>query len=467
MKYYKGIFNKTTYLYNAQGIKRGKIIMEQGRRSITDYLSAFQYKDGALAYIQHAEGYINVEQRSKIDDLPDLPPNFPINPGFPTDPRFPILRFNQTSVKDVGAVRPIYDGGGLETSDEFHYEFAYVYHYIDHLGNIRLSYSDKNQDGKFSDYPNEIIDENNYYPFGLELEGVMGKKVNISINNGKELQDEMGLNFYDMDMRQYDPALGRWMVLDPLIHHSMSPYNAFDNNPIVFADPSGADATKLVNRMVERSEDGDTWVNNGDGTFSNSRTGEAMECLDCPPASGGPFAGTILQEGVSYDKTNKYILWHSNERVITMYSGNEEIAERLENLINHLGSLEEILDELMKAQVILGLGGITAKGVLKYGNSFNSIIKHIKGRTLVMTAISVYLKHETSELSETQKNLGAIAMRILRNYNPNMSFFELTEMESGYIGVDSKVTKAFYYKNGSFNGGYERNMISTIQYINE
>lgn len=47
---------------------------------------------------------------------------------------------------------------------------------------------------------------------------------------------------YDMDMRDYDPALGRWVVQDPVVHHSMSPYNAFDNNPLVFADPSGADS---------------------------------------------------------------------------------------------------------------------------------------------------------------------------------------------------------------------------------
>ena len=60
--------------------------------------------------------------------------------------------------------------------------------------------------------------------------------------NGKELQEEMGLNMYDMDMRQYDPAIGRWIALDPVVHHDLSPYNAFDNNPVFWADPSGADS---------------------------------------------------------------------------------------------------------------------------------------------------------------------------------------------------------------------------------
>ncbi|MDI1254600.1 MAG: hypothetical protein PSV16_00740 [Flavobacterium sp.] len=58
--------------------------------------------------------------------------------------------------------------------------------------------------------------------------------------NGKEWQDEFGLNMYDMDFRDYDPSIGRWVVIDPIDHFGQSPYNGYDSNPVFFSDPSGA-----------------------------------------------------------------------------------------------------------------------------------------------------------------------------------------------------------------------------------
>ncbi|MGB3868734.1 MAG: RHS repeat-associated core domain-containing protein [Flavobacteriales bacterium] len=62
--------------------------------------------------------------------------------------------------------------------------------------------------------------------------------------NGKEKVDEMygsTGNSYDFGARLYDPRVGRWLSLDPLVddYPSISPYSYTNNNPILFIDPDG------------------------------------------------------------------------------------------------------------------------------------------------------------------------------------------------------------------------------------
>jgi RHS repeat-associated protein len=64
--------------------------------------------------------------------------------------------------------------------------------------------------------------------------------------NGMEKDNEVKGkgNSYTTQFRQYDSRLGRWLSTDPVTHPQYSPYSAFDNNPVYYADPSGADATE-------------------------------------------------------------------------------------------------------------------------------------------------------------------------------------------------------------------------------
>jgi RHS repeat-associated protein len=129
--------------------------------------------------------------------------------------------------------------------------FDYVYQYKDHLGNVRLSYSDTDNNGVIN-ANTEIISEKNYYPFGLTHSGynnVISGNSNAAADKfgfgGKELQDELGLEWYDITARNYDPALGRWMNIDPLAEYfyDYTPYNYANNNPIFFKDPDGMQST--------------------------------------------------------------------------------------------------------------------------------------------------------------------------------------------------------------------------------
>jgi RHS repeat-associated protein len=55
-------------------------------------------------------------------------------------------------------------------------------------------------------------------------------------------------NSYTTHFRQYDPRLGRWKSIDPLTTEFpwQSPYVAFDNNPVLFSDLTGASADSTI-----------------------------------------------------------------------------------------------------------------------------------------------------------------------------------------------------------------------------
>ena len=103
-------------------------------------------------------------------------------------------------------------------------------------------------------YNNTIVGRNHRYGFG-----------------NKEEQTELGLAWIDITARNYDPALGRWMNIDPLADQMRrhSPYNYAFDNPIYFIDPDGmaprgAYGESLEGKAVDwYSSNPDDWEVNG------------------------------------------------------------------------------------------------------------------------------------------------------------------------------------------------------------
>jgi RHS repeat-associated protein len=97
-----------------------------------------------------------------------------------------------------------------------------------------------------------IVQETDYDPFGLaviELNGEHAEPNNF-LFNGKELQKDFDLNWYDYGARMYDAALGRWHVSDSKAekYSCLSPYNYVMNNPVAFDDPDGKDARLVIDK---------------------------------------------------------------------------------------------------------------------------------------------------------------------------------------------------------------------------
>jgi len=129
----------------------------------------------------------------------------------------------------------VYFGGGSE---------RYDYALTDHLGNIRLLYSDLNNNG-IPDVPSEIVQEAHYLPFGMKMEGPwIGAGTTDGTRygfNGIEHVDDFDLNVNMAFYRTLDPTTGRWWQVDPKaeMYHSWSPYISMGNSPMVQIDPQG------------------------------------------------------------------------------------------------------------------------------------------------------------------------------------------------------------------------------------
>ncbi len=146
-------------------------------------------------------------------------------------------------------------------ADQPRYEYAIR----DHLGNTRLMFSDLNGNGVIdvSDDPEstEILQENHYYPFGMEMEGpwedVSGTIENDYLYNGKELNEDFGLNWYAYGARMYDPAVGRFTGVDPISDQfpHVSTYNYAENEPVAHIDLHGLQKYKPKMESIEKPSD--------------------------------------------------------------------------------------------------------------------------------------------------------------------------------------------------------------------
>lgn len=126
------------------------------------------------------------------------------------------------------------------------YQWQYVLK--DHLGNQRVLFTDKNNDGQIrqstDSEQNEVLSIRNYSPFGLELGG---SNQHLSYQNaykytGKEENSFTG--YYDFGARWADPTVGnRFLQLDELSekYYAISSYVYVANNPILLKDPDGRD----------------------------------------------------------------------------------------------------------------------------------------------------------------------------------------------------------------------------------
>ncbi|MCI5057517.1 MAG: TIGR02594 family protein [Flavobacteriales bacterium] len=161
--------------------------------------------------------------------------------------RFKELIMSSSSVSSVskwsdfqyqnGTIDFVMNGSGRSV---FNNGFKNEYFINDHLGSLRVSFCDLNENNKLES--NEVLQRKDYYPFGMAHpeDQIIGQE-NLIGFNGKENIKPWDL--YDFHQRLYDPSTMQWQSPDPHAENylSWSPYQFVGNSPFYLTDPTGMD----------------------------------------------------------------------------------------------------------------------------------------------------------------------------------------------------------------------------------
>jgi RHS repeat-associated protein len=186
---------------------------------------------------------------------------------------------------------------------------GYVYQYKDHLGNVRLSYKNT---GSTSTPTLEIQEESNFYPFGLKHRGY---NTNVNSTNlaqnwkfqgQEETNDPFGFNMVEFKWRMHDPAIGRFMQIDPLAEDYAynGTYNFAENRVMDGIELEGLEHLSHTVYSVHKDSDG-----NYNATYDRSASQRNV----------GDWSGTKHQ--------NTYNVFNSDGIVTAIYSGDTSLSD--------------------------------------------------------------------------------------------------------------------------------------------
>ncbi|REC77638.1 hypothetical protein DRF60_11705, partial [Chryseobacterium elymi] len=239
----------------------------------------------------------------------------------------------------------------------------YIYSYKDHLGNARVSF------GRTSAGVLEIVDSNDYYPFGMNHLKTgnayfgAGKYQNYKYQ-GQELQEA---GFYSFKWRNYMPDVGRFFNVDPLTEEypTWSPYVFSGNRVIDAREIEGLEPHVLFGSQDKAARNFGKQYN-GKSILNKREYAAFIYSIDVDnktyyayntPAKGNPH-------GVPKDKLNKYTPKGGKIVSYIHTHGNDDPGYDDENFSGEVGELGGDIGYAEEQK--LGAYLVTPGGVLEY-----------------------------------------------------------------------------------------------------
>jgi len=248
------------FTYDSKGTLLKKVVSSEGENlEIRTYIDGLEFKSGKLVQVNHDYGRLTLtdpcHQNQYIDGLltgTELYKGEVISSDAHLAPSADIDYKASNQIRLTNGFNSGTNNQFLAkietcTDDDWQYEYAIK----DHLGNTRVLFTDRNNNGEVD--TEDILAENHYYPFGMEMNGDWQERNKQDYQykyNGKELTQDFGLGWYNYGSRFYDPAIGRFISVDPQADApnlvNWSPYHYTYNNPIAFVDPDGENPIRAL-----------------------------------------------------------------------------------------------------------------------------------------------------------------------------------------------------------------------------
>lgn len=174
-----------------------------------------------------------------------------------------------------------------------------------HQGNVRVSFEESNGVAV-------VHQENSYYPFGLIMPGGSTPTApNLNLyNEGSEWQNDFSdmPDLYTTYYRNYDPALARFIAVDPLAEQTenLSVYQYANNNPINFNDPLGDKARLSMATIILASQ-----------LFDKTNAG--TDALWTPGGGGGSSSDPQVWNSPGYPSFNWSDYWAKFTKAYTYF----------------------------------------------------------------------------------------------------------------------------------------------------
>jgi RHS repeat-associated protein len=247
---------------------------------------------------------------------------------------------------------------------------------------VYLSYENQSNnyvyfdDFKITHTKSNVIQYNEYYPFGLQTSTSWTRdnsKNDFLYNAGSELNASSG--WYETMFRGYDPAIGRFLQVDPLAHveHTMSPYQYAGNNPIFYNDPRGllkqSEFDAIVNNLLSSSYGGnwsqDAGVHHYDSHGAGLDAGIAyLNTFGGGGPDGGAWAHTVERSEaatratyayheLAYQLANASIV----QTVAKLEAGPYNKIQQINDAFNALFEMDWLMAVAQQGRVVMDLNG--------------------------------------------------------------------------------------------------------------